>query len=228
MDSSKTGLRLAREVFREDQKQFSHPPPSCMAAPNKSGYADNHAPVKRNKPLGIFILDSLVATGKALRKKHIHAYDDLKRKVDRKPDRDLTKPFIEAKKKAEQFKQQGFGGLIDELEVIKAHVVKVQESYCIFWASPSNRGEKKKSPDFARQFSEWPSEDLVLLTADVGAIKASYAYHLHAPFALSVAFRDLCTIKAVASQILPMTRSFAETMSIGSSFVRVAAEKGDE
>lgn len=232
LDSAKTGLRLKREVFKEDQKRYGRPRASCMVAPDKSEQIElpyqTHVPPKRNQSLNKFILDTLVATGDALRKQHLCAYDDLKEKADWKVDHDLTRPFKEAEEKAKMIRQQGFGGFVDELEVIKAHVVKVREAYRAFWASPGKRGEKKKSPDFARQFVEGPSADLVPLTADVGAIKASYAYYLSANFGLTVAFRELCTIKAIASQHLPVTRSFAEAMSIGSSFLRVLAEKGDE
>jgi RNA-dependent RNA polymerase len=232
LDSAKTGLRLGKEAFKEDQKRYGRPRASCMVAPDKSEQTEptyqTHIPPKRSQSLNKFILDTLVATGNTLRIKHLRAYDDLEEKADWKIDCDLTRPFKEAKEKAEMIQQRGFGGFVDELEVIKAHVVEVREAYRIFWTSTGKRNEKKKSPDFARQFVEGPSEHLVPLTTDVGAIKASYAYQLSANFALTVAFRELCTIKATASQHLPVTRSFAEAMTIGSSFLRVLAERGDE
>lgn len=203
-----------------------------MVAPDKSKPADReyqtYCPPKRKLSLGPFILDNIVATGNELRNKHLRAYGDLKENADWKLDHDLTKPFREAEKKAKEIQQQGFSGFVEELKVIKEHVENVREAYRTFWASPSKRGEKKKSPDFAYQFVEGPLENLIPLTANVAAIKASYAYHLSAGFALTVAFRDLCTIKAIASQHLPVTRSFAEAMSIGTSFVRVLAERSDE
>jgi RNA-dependent RNA polymerase len=232
LDSAKSGLRLSREAFKEDQKQYGRPRASCMVALDKSRIDreyQTYGPPKRKQSLGTFILDNLVATGNELRDIHLRAYGGLKKNADWKPDRDLTKPFKEAEKRAKEIQRQGFSGFVDELEIIKAHVVKVREAYRTFWASPSKRGEKKKkSPDFACQFVEGPPEDSILLTADVAAIKASYAYYLSANFALTVAFRELCTIKAIASQHLPVTRSFAEAMSIGASFVRVLAERGDE
>lgn len=231
LDSAKTGLRLRSEIFNQDQKLYGGPRPSCMVAPDDSKpifseYQD-HSLRKRKPHLGTFILDNLVATGKELRNTHLCAYEGLQEKANWKSDHDLARPFQEAEWKAREVQRQGFKGLVDELEIIKAHVVKVKEAHRMFWASKSRR-EKTKAPDFARQFVEGPPEDLVRLTTKVGAIKASYAYQLSATFALTVAFRELCAVKADASQHLPVTRSFAEAMSIGSSFLRVLAEKGDE
>jgi hypothetical protein len=208
-----------------------------MVPADKPEYADsgyqNYSP-ERSRSLDTFILDNLVAAGEALRKKHLRAYDTLRERLDRRPDRDLMRPLEEAHKKAKEIEQRGFSEFVKELELIKAHVEKVRESYRTFWvpSRKSKDSEKQKSPDFARQFAEGPSEDLIFFTgAEVDTIKASYAYSLpgsSSNFALSVAFRNLCTIKAFASEHLPITRSFAETMSIGSSFLRVLGERGDE
>jgi hypothetical protein len=231
LDSAKTGLELLETVFAVDQKQYGRPRPSCMTRIDKSESpyqnSSNSVPFLRHKDLKKFILDSLVASGDKIETKHLAAYDDLLRNVDQRPDRDLMRPFEEAEKKAKLIEGQGFGNFVRDLEIIKAHVEKARESCREYWAL-SKVEKKQKPPDFAHQFAEGPSGDLVYSTADVNAIKASYAYTLGVPFALSVAFRDLCTIKAATSQQLPIAKFFAETMSIGSSFLRVLGERGDE
>lgn len=59
------------------------------------------------------------------------------------------------------------------------------------------------------------------MIANLDGVKASLAYSRNAKFAMSVAHKDIYTIKARASGTeLPMTREFGETMSIGASFVR--------
>jgi hypothetical protein len=151
LDSAKTGLRLTKDAFKEDQKQYGGRRALCMVPADKPEYADsgyqNYSP-ERSRSLDTFILDNLVAAGEALRKKHLRAYDTLRERLDRRPDRDLMRPLEEAHKKAKEIEQRGFSEFVKELELIKAHVEKVRESHRTFWASPrkSKDSEKKRLP----------------------------------------------------------------------------------
>ena len=194
-------------------------------------------PVKRSESLGIFILDSLVTAGHELRKRHLQAYDKHLLRLDERLDRDLKKPFEAAEARAKQMKNQKYSKFSDELDTVMAHVRDVQTIYQRFWASATpqkrTKGSTRKeldagASDVARRFAEGPPDCHTFLTPNLGAIKASYAYTLSPSFGFAMAYRDLCTIKAIASEHVPTARSFAETMSIAPSFLRGLGENGDE
>ena len=65
----------------------------------------------------------------------------------------------------------------------------------------------------------------IILTRDVEQVKASYAYQELPKFAFSVAFRELCHIKALASSdgIVPSIRIFDEGRTFSASFLRSLA-----
>jgi len=193
--------------------------------------------VKRNESLGIFILDALVAAGRELKDRKLAAYDKFKANLDKRADPDLVTPFNDAQKKAKEW-----NGFSDDLAAIKAHVENVRELYQKHWAttSPSKpSGSKGKRAgnrkdrdaglaDITRQFVEGPINCRGFNKHQVAAIKASYAYTRSVAFGFSMAWIDLCAIKAEASKHVPTARSFSEAMSIGPSFVRVVGENRGE
>jgi hypothetical protein len=198
------------------------------------------APVERSKSLGIFILDSLVTAGDDLRKRHLKAYDQFLKRLDERPDHDLTKPFKDARAVAERMKKDHYPRFSSELEAVIAHVDEVRTRYQRHWAtsdktssSRAKKGSNRKdldaaTADIARQFAEGPPDSNNFMTPNLAAIKASYAYTLSMKFAFSMAYRDLCTIKAVASEHVPTARTFAEVMSIAPTFLRVLGENSGE
>jgi hypothetical protein len=213
-----------------------------MAPPDQNdsgnqGYQS--VPVKRSKVLGPFILDILAEAGRDLKTQHLQAYDRLMAGLVQRGDRDLEGPFRKARATAEQMKEK-FGVFKDELEEVDAHVNAIYKMYCKFWApilqSSSTRSKKGKNRkdvdsgagDIARKFAEGPNNCHSFSTLNLAAIKASCAYMLHPTFAFAVAYRDLCTIKAIACEHAPTARFFAETMSIAPSFLRVLGEHSDE
>ena len=244
MDSPKTGHRLKKHIFQEDRAQYGRPRPSCMIPLDQvdvigQGYQSS-APVERNTSLGPFVLDSLAMAGRELRIRHLQAYDKLADGLDSRADQDLMRPFNEAQARAEEMKAQQFNKFSDELEIVKAHVREVRVDYQKFWGSSprkasSSRTKKKgnhkevdgAAADIARKFAEGPSNH-TFVTQNLAAIKASYAYSLSATFGFSMAYRDLCTIKAYSSQHVPTARSFAETMSIAPSFLRILGQNSGE
>jgi RNA-dependent RNA polymerase len=240
LDSPKTGHRLKDDIFLEDRAEYGRPRPSCMVVDRVESGIQTHQstlPVKRNKSLGIFILDSLVTAGHELRTRHLQAYDMHLTSLDHRPDDDLMGPFKAAKKRAEQMKKQNYLKFSEELDAVDVHVKHVQTLYQKFWAKPSSSRATKGSSrreldtaasDIARQFVEGPPGCAAFLTPDLTAIKASRAYTLSASFGFAMAYRDLCTIKAMASEHVPTARTFAETMSIAPSFLRVLGENSGE
>jgi len=244
LDSPKTGHRLENHIFLEDRAQYGHPRPSCMVTMDQVDSAgqghQSTAPVERSKHLGTFVLDSLVAAGRELRIRHLQTYDLLLAGLDGRPDHDLLKPFKDATTMANEMERQKCQKFRDELMSLKAHVDEVQKAYQKLWASPrkpsssrTKKGGNRKDidaalADIARQFAEGPSNYHNFMTPNLAQIKASYAYSLSATYGFSMAYRDLCTIKAVASQHIPIARSFAETMSIAPSFLRVLGENSGE
>lgn len=81
--------------------------------------------------------------------------------------------------------------------------------------------------DISQDFAEGPMGSAQFILIDVDAVKASYAYSLSPKFALSVAFRDVCTIKARSRGLYPMAQEFGQASDVGSSFVRAIKMKDE-
>jgi RNA-dependent RNA polymerase len=244
LDSPKTGHRLIHDIFLKDQAEYGRLRPSCMVPMDHAESAiqtyQSAPPVERNKSLGTFILDSLVTAGHELRTRHLQAYDRHFTSLDQRLDNDLMKPLISATERAKQMKEQKYPKFSEELAAVVAHVKDVQTLYQKFWATPrkplktrSTKGSNRReldtaAADIARQFVEGPPGCATFLTPNLTAIKASLAYSYSASFGFAMAYRDLCTIKAMASEHVPTARTFAETMSIAPSFLRVLGENSGE
>lgn len=223
-------------VFSNDQKLYGGPLPKCMEKAEKASLIISeyrgYAPTQRGDSLGLkaFILETLRAAGEELKKHHLQRYDRVNQR-DRRLDKDLKIPYEEAENIAKKFKAQGFEPISTELAEIKRQVDLALVSYRTYWStySPSKqysgKAPAKPPPTFASEYAAGPS---VVLTQNVNAIKASYAYHIHQKFAFAVGYRDLCTIKAMASGHVPTAKQFAEIMTIGSSFLRVLGENVDD
>lgn len=152
------------------------------------------------------------------------------------PDADLKAPYEAAASHAnEVFDLTKSKDLTDEMSLIRKHVNSAKETYCRATAahnhqeqSPtkSKKGFRIKSDQedlalkAAREYAE-PIEN-ILLTRNVEEVKASYAYQISINFAFSVAFTQLCLIKACASRegIAPCLRIFDEGKSFTPLFMR--------
>jgi RNA-dependent RNA polymerase len=243
LDSSKTGLRIKRKVLADDGKIAVYRLPDCMEAVDS---ADGRGlPIIRHASLGPFILDILLEAGHQMKKKHLIAYDNLKKDLDHKKDPDLCQPFLEASNNATEAAKAGFPYLARDLAAIRSHVDSVYNSWCVAAreikkSSPQNISPQKSTPkkgrkhlsnqgdamfDITKQFAHGPN-NLSPFTTAVDDIKASYAYERYHSwqkadyFAFNMAFKHLTIIKARAKGPVGMTLSFGESMTMSTSLLR--------
>lgn len=237
LDSSKTGLKIREEVLRADEEPFQGKRVKSMVSDEASENSMSNVAFLTERPdhLGTFVLDDLVKFGGEVATEHMRAIDTLKENVVSfyHRDKDLLRPKHEAEEAAKKAAADNYLRLSNELRIIEDHV---QAAYKLWNAALHVSPSKSKSPKkqkkagcsedpwrkAARMYAEGPSSPPIgLITANLDAVKASFAYALTPKFAMSVAHKEICAIKARASGTdLPMTREFGETMSIGSSFVR--------
>lgn len=226
MDSSKTGHRLKPEVFEKDRAQFGT------------------LKMVSNSPSSTPFLNILSLLQEAGQKKGHQLFERYEAQRPEGPrqsrDPDLCKPYQLATDYAlTAYDQSKIAAFTDEMSRIRTHV---KEALKLFHEaslqsqakqdSPTkrSRGARKQKSDqedpmlaSARAYAE-PVKDIVL-TRDVEQVKASYAYRESPSFAFSVAFRELCHIKALASSdgIVPSIRIFDEGRTFSASFLRSLA-----
>lgn len=198
--------------------------------------------IHRPPHLGPFVLDILVEFGKRLAEEHLTKFEKLRKTVVPfyHRDDDLLGPKVEAEAAAKKAVADGYHRLAEDLKIIEKHVEAAYQLWCSAVSRSSESPSKSKSPSkkkpkaktegssedpwrkAARVYAEAPtsSHGGPLMTANLDVVKASFAYAHNPKFAMSVAHKDLCAIKARAGTELPMTREFGETMAIGASFVR--------
>jgi RNA-dependent RNA polymerase len=214
LDANKTGLRLKQAVFQADKNKFGERPISM-------GGKSDRRPGNSNP----FVLDDLREAGKLYRDAFMTKFD---RSLDgsllpaHMHDPDLIRPFEVAKQKSERL-QAEYPSLAEELNAIKEHVDTV---YNKWYAITQNRKEEEsaattstskskkaaaREPNpydkIAADFHKFPQTEL---TCDVPEVAASYACKKSESFAFSVAYQQLCTIKAKASPdgSVTLVRSF--------------------
>jgi RNA-dependent RNA polymerase len=239
LDSDKLGLDLRKEVFRHDTNMFNGGRVASML-PEEASSTANLILLKRPPGLGPFILDTLLRFGAQLANQHLVNFDRLLETVDQRKDDDLLQPYKVATAIASQASAAKYDGYSLELTAIKSHVDAVFRLWTAAASSGSQDSSRYKSPtkkrdsaktkidpwrEVARAYAEGPTNSKMSIIPNIDAVTASYAYTFHTPkFAFSVAFKDLCSIKARASQDLPITREFAEAMSIVPSFLRALGQ----
>ncbi|KAF7966382.1 hypothetical protein HWV62_38905 [Athelia sp. TMB] len=251
MDAQKSGLRLNQTAFNELQRAYGGCRPSSMAGVseyNANGLIIRPEPpgkrINRDPALGEFVFDYLAAEGKALGDEHLAAFEKLLEGRNLRKDVNLLKPYKDAKLYASKAKEKlGIDSFEAELEDLELHIKTVYKSWnptasslsSPIKASSSKRQKSTESSnphmtESARKYAEGPTGQSDFLTANFALVKASCAYDLCSDlFAFTVAFRDLCEIKAKASgSYVPTARVMSESMSIQGSFVRVLSERVDE
>ena len=240
LDSDKLGLDLRKEVFRHDTSMFKGGRVASMFPEEASGMMNLTLLQERLPGLGPFILDTLLRFGAQLANQHLVNFDRLLETVDQRKDDDLLQPYKVATAIASQTSAAKYDGYSLELEAIKSHVEAVFGLWTVAASSGSQDASPYKSPtkkrdpaktksdpwrEVSRAYAKGPTNSRMSIIPNIDAVKASYAYTFHTPkFAFSVAFKDLCSIKARASQDLPITREFAEAMSIVPSFLRALGQ----
>lgn len=217
LDASKTGYQLRSEILERDRKVYWNQKP-C----NSQSSILTRLKVAAEKKGGELLAQHREAGPKL---------DEYAR-----PDRDLSSPYnVAANHANEVFRVTNKSDLAKELALIRQHVELAQKAWTRATAkkepehplpSTSKKSFRLKSDqedptlNAARQYAD-PIKD-ILLTRNVEEVKASFAYLSNRHFAFSVAFNQLCVIKARASSegIAPSLRSFDEGKSLSTSFLR--------
>ncbi|TFK66173.1 hypothetical protein BDN72DRAFT_158598 [Pluteus cervinus] len=226
LDSSKSGLRLREGVFEKHSKMFgpwNQPPGALSSSQRREEYI-----LKAIKRAGLRIQDELL---ELFDMQHPLPEDG------RKPiDPQLTAPYLAAREAAKAaIAEDGYRRFQEELDIITEHVHRAYDKWIS--ACRSKRGadafeddfgskKKKAAPSGASKKSEDMFVEAARLfaepvqgisrTQNVEEIKASYAHFKSTTFGYSVAFRDLCVIKAKANPggIAPTIRIFDEAKAL--------------
>lgn len=238
VDILKTGLRLKPGVRSRDAEILSGRRVAAMTVEGSNlrsntnflTHSDRDAHV-RSRP---FILDSLVAFGTSIATKHMVHIQRLVNLVGLKQDPEMVAVWQKAKHDASLAASGRYTIPSNQLQRIQEHV----DSIHILWQpAVSDRShnpvegraglKRQILQDISQDFTEGPMGSAQFILIDVDAVKASYAYSLSPKFALSVAFRDVCTIKARSRGLYPMAQEFGQASDVGSSFVRAIKMKDE-
>ncbi|KAG8219296.1 RNA dependent RNA polymerase-domain-containing protein [Butyriboletus roseoflavus] len=234
LDASKTGLRVKLPVFDQDRQQWGAKQPwYAWKLEQSEGKGGKNTPQKTpHKRQGSpFILDVLVEEGENLKEEALQDYRKL-RTQSPEEDLDLSRPWHAAKAKAAQAKASGIFGLTKNLEDIEIHVdeawkgylraVKISNGTSDESSSSKDRPYNKVASSFAkpllfRGFVFFSDNDVQILKASLASTKSL-------PFAFSVAFHDLCAIKARATGNVALTHQFAQCITVPSIVVRTFSQ----
>ncbi|KAG6380657.1 RNA dependent RNA polymerase-domain-containing protein [Boletus reticuloceps] len=238
LDASKTGLRVKSSVFDQDRQQWGVKKPwyrlkveQGKELKGKGKGVKSNPPNLLKREGSSFILDDLVMEGDKLRKEALQKYRSLKvQSTDQ--DQDLSRPWTAAKAKAAQARSQGILGFSENLEDIQAQVVKAWDKYRRAVAisqgtSPSATSSKDSHYDEAASvFAQSPPfRGFVFFSdEDVQTLKASFASTKNLNFAFSVAFHDLCAIKARAAGNIALTHQFAQCITVPNIVARTLSQ----
>lgn len=231
LDSSKTGLRVREEVFKEDMRKYNKKLPESLS---KDG--DESRACRRSGRLGKFVLDALLEHGKKIWEEHNVKYQKLRpRALDGPNDHDLLRPYEEAKTcfTATPCSEQ--------LEILERHVRKCRSDWKGlggFSRYPASsdakaRADSKQKQSAAvtnirKEFSTGPPPESIpdIYSLPRGSrivkeIKASLAYSLGEKFGLEVAFHDICALKASAyEEEYPVSGKFRDIVAVSSAVAR--------
>ncbi|KAF8910164.1 RNA dependent RNA polymerase-domain-containing protein [Gymnopilus junonius] len=214
LDSSKTGHRLKAGILQQDLQKFG----------NKFG--DNAGSPPPNDILG-----RLKVAGSDKGNELLARYKKgLKNEI--RQDKDLLLPYNTAAEYALAAQsKRNINVFNEELKSIRSHVNIAYEIFHI----ALQQGKKGKSSQndlmipCARAYAQ-PLESEIILTRDVEKVKASYAYQLSETFGFSVAFTELCHIKAIAASggHAPTLRVFDEAKTFSSAFLRALSRSNED
>ncbi|KAG2159654.1 RNA dependent RNA polymerase-domain-containing protein [Suillus bovinus] len=240
LDAKKSGLRVKQHVFEADRKKYgSRKPYYKVAALKKSDSPREDPPPLKRISSSPFILDDLVDEGNRLRDEYVKKYSSLRNSPPRALDHDthLTSPYTSASYRATQAMHVGFQGLQSNLTVAKNHVDKAYQDWLRAIAmqksaSCPGRSDPKEQQiqKVVQYFAQRPLfQDVLFFSAEeLKTIMASYAYTLNQSFGFSVAFRELCAIKARAQGEVPFEDKFAQVMNIPNNVLRALSQAQDD
>ncbi|KZV62783.1 hypothetical protein PENSPDRAFT_617432 [Peniophora sp. CONT] len=214
LDSQKMGLRLLDKPFKQDLRMYFKDLPLSMRSRRSDGDDEpegskGYSKASRNADLGIFVLDRLRNCGDTVYDEYLAKFALLKGALTNK-DAVLTAPYTRMRDTVQVLKDEGARRLSDEFEDAKSHVSTLCVDWLEIWKRPNLKpADKKKrsaeSRDVARRFANY-AVDATYSDILSSHVFASWAYYLNVEravistaiptFAWSIAFRQLCEIKA--------------------------------
>jgi len=238
LDSRKTGHRVRQDVFTKDSQRYGWGLPDCMSHVEKYEWKEG-SDVRRNKALGPFVLESLRDFGTDLANTFLSEYEKLGGQAgvggSTTADNHLLGPHQRIVQKLSEMESLlgGDGNKLilearRELGMIENHVDKIKSE----WSKGFPSSRKKKSGSTQKEgvaelrgrFVSGPDAPHLSLLGDIPAIRASYGYKLcwanKPTFAFSMAFEDICRIKAQELDGTILDRELAELMTIPKTAVR--------
>ncbi|KAF7790007.1 hypothetical protein EIP86_000955 [Pleurotus ostreatoroseus] len=225
LDSRKTGLRVRPEVKRKDSTECSGAKPPCLGGDEE--IPNNRIPIRRDRSLGIFILDELMAAGAAIQREILTEYQNQITQLSSLPaDPDLVRPWKNASE---------VPVLEEEISQVVRLVDGCQEEWREYWSRPerfrnANKDQQKANDKafidgLAQTYATIPDGTTTLnFLGCLDRIKASYAYHKKPAFAWRFAHGELCRIKAESKNSRPFTKDFADVMAVPTAAARVFAQ----
>ncbi|KAL0952028.1 hypothetical protein HGRIS_008673 [Hohenbuehelia grisea] len=242
LDASKTGLRIKDKVFSDHSTKYSGPHMWTDEAREKSYALRRDANLPKE-----FVISCILRAGKVQRDKFLHEFERLEI-AHTSNDADVILPYDQINAYAHE-KVSAKDDTVyvralwqKELALLRTHVqnclVKWSESFSD--PAPATTRNKKGKPLpkpkddpvqlLATEFSSFPAEIQTLKFCDVKELAASFAYRFKPQFALAMAFREVCTVKAQAASggIAPSARKFDLAKSISSSLHRALGRQADE
>jgi hypothetical protein len=180
-----------------------------------------------------FILDDLVNEGNRLRNEFVQRYSSLRSSSPRVPDRDehLTSPYKSASYRATQAAHAGFKALQVNLTVTKKHVDNAYRDWqCAIAMRSSSDLKEQRIQQAVKSFAQRPlfQDTLFFSEEELKTIKASYAYTTNQSFGFSVAFTELCAIKARVQGGVLFEDKFAQVMNIPNNVLRALSQAQDD
>jgi len=247
LDSKKTGLMVKKSVLARDTNDYGHAQPQCMNpavsedAVESGSLGHSRSCPKRDPSLPSFILDVLLGAGKTLETRYLKEFEQSQHGRNQHIDHDLRKPLEDALAWATRLREEkGYTEPERELQRINDHV----EEHIRRWRSAASKSKTAMAPAgsrpkasspavkpselfmrVAKSFADGPTDIAFYDARSMSTLKASCAYTVNHKFAFSVAFYDLCRIKAESLGIAPQTREFADTMTVPSSARRILLQK---
>jgi RNA-dependent RNA polymerase len=196
--------------------------------------------VVRKKALGPFVLDSLRSFGQHVADGFLSEYENLGGQcgVDKfiAQDHHLLGPHQQVVKKLSGMvllPYTDIGNFIqearEELRMIENHIDKMKAEWSSLLTTKKNKSGSTSTQNLAiaalrQEFASGPDVPHLSLLGDIPAIRASYAYtqcRANNPnFAFSMAFEELCKMKAQESGGIMLSYELAELMTIPKTAVR--------
>ena len=231
LDASKSGLALEKGIFEQDQKKFRRPY-ECRDINSTGGsWSPKAASVLTADPSSdTYILTKLHDRAREVGESFMEIF---RTSPGDYPDVQLTGPYEAANKFANDvFAKNGLDFFADDLNRIRQHVSKVFQEWSTVTSLSTSKQKEKDSAGLDRygRVAMLFAEPVVgiTVTPNVEEIKASFAYFKYPRrmFAVSVAFRKLCEIKARASTggMVPCTADIDEMKTVSAACIR-ALEK---